>query len=293
MQTLHSGEILVPVSYYRDRSSRGGTGVVDLANVHALFLVFGKDHVKPGLRHIYDFFDRCCADHESHILIIDNAMEDGLQASIDNYRVVSGDNTCLDFSGWEKGFSFLADCHSLSDEDILIFCNDSFFRSYSPRVIDGFRPGDITPGALHDRIAGFVDRYSAPVSILGYKFDRWIRSNFFVMTLNTFKKLDGLVFPLPPEKIFSAHAGQFFSGTLDVSDDYRANLNKWLFGEEAGCDMYMDEWHGATGLDRDNIEFFRKKARAILSEQFLSVKIANKGLGILEINGRVMPQYRY
>jgi len=264
-----------------------------MANVYTLFLVFGKDHVKPGLEHINGFLNRCYADNESHILIIDNALENGLQAATGNHSVISGDNTCLDFSGWEKGLAFLKDHYSLNDDDILIFCNDSFYRSYSHRIIDGFKPGDVTSESLQDTVAGFVDGYSAPVSILGYKFDRWIRSNFFIMTFNTFKKLDGIVFPLPPEEIFGGHAKQFFSETLEISDDYKANLSKWLFGEERGCDEYMGEWHSATNITPDNFEYFKKKARAILSEQYLSVKIINKGLGILDIKDYVLPEYRY
>jgi hypothetical protein len=264
-----------------------------VVRVYTLFLVFGKDHARPGLEHINDFLDRCYADNERHILIIDNSLENGLQSSIDNYRVISGDNSCLDFSGWEKGLSFLKEHYSLNGDDILIFCNDSFYRSYSHRIIDGFRPGDVTPESLQDSVAGFVDRYSAPVSVLGCRFDRWIRSNFFIMTFNTSRMLGGLVFPLSPEEIFATDRGQFFSETLDISDGYRANLNKWLFGEGQGCDEYMDEWHGAANISPENFEYFKKKARAILSEQFLSVKIINKGLGILDIKDYVLPEYRY
>lgn len=262
-----------------------------MAKVYTLFLVFGKDHVKLGLTHINAFSKRCYPGYKSHILIIDNALENDVQATTGDQSITSGDNSCLDFSGWEKGVSFLENHFEMNGNDVLIFCNDSFYRSYSYKVINGFQPEEVTPDSLQDRVAGFADSYRMPVSVLGYKFDKWIRSNFFIMTYKNYKKLDGLVFPLPPEEIFDTNIKHFFSDTFNISDNYKGYLRKWLFGKDQGYDEYTGKWHNAVDVTPETFEYLKKKARAILSEQFLSVKIINQGLSILDIKRHVPPKY--
>ena len=83
----------------------------------------------------------------------------------------------------------------------------------------------------------------------------------------------------------------FFSDSLDISDNYKGYLRKWLFGEEECYDEYSGKWHNATDITEDNFNYFKKKAKAILSEQYLSIKISNAGMEILDIKCHVPPEY--
>jgi hypothetical protein len=100
---------------------------------------------------------------------------------------------------------------------------------------------------------------------------------------------------LPPAEVKAlgsfvsvADGTPFFSGNPDapfradapISSRYREYITQWLTGEGVGQGV---SWHSKFALTRETLPTFEQKARAIVNEQLLSIRLQALGCHLIDV----------
>src|SRR5262249_42284661 len=82
--------------------------------------------------------------------------------------------------------------------------------------------------------------------------------------------------------------GRFFSGNPDdpfrvdapISRRYREYIMQWLTGHDIGQGV---EWHSSFSLMRETLPAFEQKARTLLNEQLLGIRLRALGCHLVDV----------
>lgn len=271
-------------SYSRNVFSGCGGG----AQIYIIYLQYTGEHQDKGLAHLR--FVTCLLGlHQSTIVIVDNSISTDYAESIsDTVHLIGGDNSCYDFSGYDKGVEWLKSNNIINDSDIIVLCNDSFFRNYGHKYLKLFSNYNIIKLIKENLLIGYTDSYPYEVIVFGKKLKSWVRTNFYIMNANMLNKLIPLTINISDSILFSENYSEFFSNSIDISENYKQYLRTWLFGEECTAD-YKSKWHAHSKINCNNFEHFKKKVKCIFSEHYLSAKALEVSRGIVSVNeGKVL-----
>lgn len=242
-----------------------------------LYLQYTTQFTQAGLLHLDEIAHRLQPYGQAHRIIIDNALPTGTIEDYEGNTLYGGDNSAHEFSGWEVGIRILETQVQLTDTDVLLFANDSFFRNYDPDLQKHFTHKHLRATSRKRVLTGVVDDFAEPTMISGKLRTLWVRSNCFLISYKTLKKIGSLIHPVPKEAIFTSEIPTFFHPDSGLDKKYIAVLRIWLFREESDLLSWRKHWYKSAPLTAENYEFMRLKAYSILCEHDLSARVCDRG----------------
>lgn len=262
--------------------------------IFILFLCFGDDHLISGFRKIFDISRRMFTSAEINAVVIQNNVNTKLDLGfiqgfdLSSIEYIYGDNSCHEFSGWDVGFNFLKNKFKLEEKDLIVFANDTFHRRmYTDGGSDylNFFNAQLLHKINSNKFAiGYLDDFPNTVSLLDISYKCWIRSNIFMLSYLVAEQVHPLKFPLNRNLIFNEN-GSFFKNNSLVSENWRAYISSWLFGESSKFSPeYNLTWIKSQKLSDLNRVFFQTKALTILSEHYLSARLHELKIDIIDTN---------
>ena len=190
------------------------------------------------------------------------------------YHVVEHTNEGSEFGGYQAGLDFILRA-SEGDGNFLIF-NDTLGIHYAfyDEYLDALQRRIRDEQSLK-RIVGRVDQTEQVLSLGGLTGNRWIRSNLLFIDRLALKSIDGQLYL--PEVANWVHdvvdPNEFFGD--QVGPATKARLSKWLF-EPGG-------WYDAAPLSLATQTKLCLKARSILQELYLAMRLEHAGVAIQDL----------
>ena len=212
--------------------------------------------------------------------VVDNAEVGEREVVSHGRHWLSGDNGWREFSGWDKGVRYWRSVTSVAADDTFVLVNDTFHRSYGTDYLEGFEPSAVEAALATGHVVGYVDAYPRPVELFGLSMQAWVRTSCFAVRGGDLEKIGPLALNVDEGVLFADDCAQFFAEEAPLSANYRAYLATWLWGKPARDDGFDEAWHSQVGLSPATFEALKGKAKAILSEHYLSARARQCGLRI-------------
>lgn len=232
---------------------------------------FGGEQYPHAEEEIRETFTRLMPAVSRTVVIVDNALPRGLVQERERVVLLGGDNSAREFSAFDCALDFIgADIWSY---DLVHFATSAFNRLYVAYLerFDTTLLEAITGRAV---CAGHIDCYNEPIDVLTYRSQHWIRSCFFFLSPADAKALGSFVSVVDGGPFFSGNPDEPFRVDAPISARYREYITQWLTGGDIGQGV---EWHSSFALTRDTLPAFEQKARAILNEHLLSIRLRALG----------------
>jgi|WetSurMetagenome_2_1015567.scaffolds.fasta_scaffold00204_12 hypothetical protein len=213
-------------------------------------------------------------------IIIDNAKEGDHFAKIDkNIYRIDGDNSCWEFSGWQKGLACLRD--NKFSYDAVLFANDAFL-AYGRNLIEHPQTLNIKKWFLTgNSMMGQIDTKGYHMEIRGNDVSSWICTNCFFLTKRIIDAI-GSVVSVNDENMKTVVSidcpvimeepdhRAYFNADCGLNDNYKTMVVTWL----------TKEWHSKFDINEVTWALFRCKVRSLLNESLLTARIRNLGYKI-------------
>ena len=203
--------------------------------------------------------------------IIDNKIDkeyDGIDVAT-GFRLISGDNSQREFSGFQKVIEkFRKEVESYDVVHFVTSAFDQLFTGYR----EYFDLNHLYPILHRPLCLGHIDAYDKPVSLMGSTSQSWIRTCFFYISpqyIYTLRELNSI---RDGSKFFDKTGKFLNNGNID--ETYILYLKKWLYGEK----MQGLVWHGTMKNDRE----FADKALSIINEHMLSIRLRSIGVNLVD-----------
>ena len=205
-------------------------------------------------------------------VVVDNYNQDESLEIHGNVHILSGDNTNWEFSGWQKGLTYVKEN---IDCDLILFINDSL-RSYRYKMLEMPCLGEMFKSCVkRNLLLGKVDSTGrGNFGFLGYNLNAWVCTNVFAGSREVFAEC------------------QVDNSYLFDIDSIVKDVDKFLKNDQLGEDLRNHiyswlsySWHSKFNV-RENLGLFKNKTKAILNEKLLTAKIMTKGYNVLNIVDR-------
>ncbi len=189
-----------------------------------------------------------------------------------SYDVIVSDNRFWEFSAWEDGIKYIEDNYDVSDDDVVIFANDTFcqhrpFSFWDSKLFSRkFR-------ALHNHknaVVGDIDSFGSSFTLQGKSAKEWISTYLFAMSFKNVRKC------LPLSSFIESDikiSNDKIKG-VDASNEILEHLERWLFPKDGGG------WYKSNSVGNTII---KKKLIAILNEKHLSCKISDNRIDMIGV----------
>jgi hypothetical protein len=225
--------------------------------ISVVYLQYDRNKYPYSFQYITGYLNKI--DAEISYVVVDNFNCNKSIEKFGNVRVMGGDNTNWEFSGWQKGFEYT---RNNIDSDLIIFCNDSLC-SYSHRMLEVEYLEKMLLSAVERKLfIGKVDRVAkVDFDFMNYNLNEWICSNIFAAAPCAFDDVaidNSIMFDI-----------DLIAGDVDgflANDSIGINLRKHIYN------WLSYYWHGNFNV-RSNIELFKNKTKAILNEMLLTAKM--------------------
>jgi hypothetical protein len=212
------------------------------------------------------------ADVNAFALVLNNPRLNGsaFQDLCSNFYCVRHDNRGAEFGGYQVGLDIIK--QNFSTPFDLIIINDTAATHYRLRKeqVNSFirSMADERP----NRVVGQVDR-GPSLQIDDLETSRWLRSNFIGFDHNAILALDYKIYQPYLNDYLNDSADTFFTDHIKAST--REKISQWLFATDG------DAWYGAAPLTEYNCAKMAAKARSIIQEFHLAMRLEqNKTLFI-------------
>jgi len=257
----------------------------DEKRIFILLLAYGMEYCQAAIKNLESLLPRILPKgYTFKYIIIDNAQQENKVSLSNNNVLISGNNSFSEFSGWQKGLNFLESKLLHAKDDLILFVNDSFHRSYGTKYLDYFPPVNLS-NLNNAFIYGYFDDFPKSASLFGYKYKSWLRSNFFITSFSSLPPLLPLTLPHPPASLFSSNIEKFWSDEANISPNFKAYILCWLTGRiDSDFPEYRLKWAKSRPVTPQNIKRFKLKAISILCEHYLGARIENSNISTQDIN---------
>ncbi len=217
-------------------------------------------------------------------LTVDNSISADVEIIKDrHFHLISGDNSAREFSGFDKGVKYLNRLNP-KPNDLVIFANDTFHRSYGAEYLDSVTKDKIEKNILANGMLGYVDSFPQPVKGFDHSFSSWVRTSFFMQNYSLVNKLIPFSIPTDRGLIFGDSIAEFFKSNDILSENYKSYLKTWLFDDSSQNSDFKESWHSKETLNETNFRKLQEKCWCILCEQNLSARTQDLGIAVLNIN---------
>jgi hypothetical protein len=245
--------------------------------VVTLLLRFGSEQYARAEREIADLFARQMPGVEHRLIVVDNALPRDFTDEHAGSLVIGGDNSSWEFSGFDRALDFLGtDVWSYD----FVHLATSAFNTLYVAYLERFEPPLLEVLANRAVCVGHIDCYNEPVEVRGYHAQHWIRSCFFMLPPAEAKALGSFVSVEDGSPFFSGSPSAPFRADAPISTRYQEYITQWLTGEGVGQGV---RWHSTFALTHQTLPLFEQKARTILNEQLLSVRLEALGCHPIDV----------
>ena len=238
---------------------------------------FGSDQYAAAEATIADLFARQLPGVERDVIVIDNALPRDYVAERDGSVLLGGDNSSREFSAFDRAVDFVgARIWSYSFVHFATSAFDTLYVAY----LDRFIPSLLAAAAGRATCVGHIDCYNHPIEINGQQSQHWVRSCFFFLPPAEVKALGSFVSIANGSRFFSGDPDAPFRADAPLDCQYREYITEWLTGGGVGQGV---TWHSTFTLTGETIGAFEQKARTILNEQLLSLRLQALGCRLLDV----------
>jgi hypothetical protein len=238
---------------------------------------FGSSQYADADKEIADIFRRQMREIDRSVVIVDNALPRDLLERLDGAVLIGGDNTSHEFSAFDRALDFLGS--DIWSYDLVHFATSAFKTLYVA-YLDRFDAPLLQRVTGQAVCVGHLDCYNEPIEVLTYRSQHWIRSCFFFLSPTDVKALGSFASIADGSRFFSGDPEAPFRVDAPISRRYREYLTEWLTGQDIGQGM---EWHSSFSLTQETLTAFEQKARAILNEQLLGIRLRALGCRLVDV----------
>ncbi len=211
------------------------------------------------------------------MLVVDNALPDDFRQIHADHTVIGGDNTAVEFSGFDRGVRFIG--RDVYSYDMIHFATSAFNTLYVGYL-------ELLDAAMLQTIAGLpiclghIDCYNEAVELSNFNSQSWVRSCFFFLNPIELGILGSFVTERERHKFFGGDSAEPFLPQAPISARYRQYVLDWLAGQNIGQGV---TWHSSFGLTSETLPTFERKALAIINEHLLSIRLRASGCRLIDI----------
>ena len=236
---------------------------------------------------ISDLFSRQMPNVSRRVIVVDNALPPDVVSERGLTAVIGGDNSSREFSAFDRALAFIgADIWSYD----FVHCATSAFNTLYVAYLERFSPILLQATAGRAVCIGHIDCYDEAIEVCGHRAQHWMRSGFFFLPPTEIKALGSFVSVPDSVPIFSGRPDRPFRDDAPVSSRYQDYITRWLTGDGVGQGV---SWHSRFALTDDTVDMFMSKARAILNEQMLSIRLQALGCRLIDVTwlAAMMPRH--
>ena len=191
--------------------------------------------------------------------------------------LLAGDNRSYEFSAFDRAVAFMGE--RLDQYDLIHFATSAFHTLYVA-YLERFTTPLVAAIGQRPVAVGHIDCYNEPVTLRGCVSQHWIRSGFFMLPPREVRLL-GRFADLPDgAPFFSGRAKAPFRQDAPLSAAYQRYILDWLTGRDIGQGV---EWHSSFGLTAATLPAFERKARSIMTEQWLGIRLRAAGCALVDV----------
>jgi hypothetical protein len=255
-----------------------------MSSLYTIFVQYTTEQTESALRHLNKLERILTPLGASERIMIDNYLPNETSIILDSQVIYGGDNTYMEFSGWQIGLEKLVSKVKINDKDVILIANDSFHRNYKPDWIEGFNGKHFHLASKKKYLIGWTDQFIDPINIMGKERKGWIRSNCFIINYGLLRQILPFFIEQKPDSIFTKKNNSFFKENSPLPFTYREYLKVWLFGEKSSHINFYNQWYKSEPLNENNYDFFIRKAYSIICEHSFSFRAVDAGGKLLSIN---------
>ena len=208
----------------------------------------------------------------------------------DGLDVVFHDNVGAEFGGYQLGLDVLRP--KLDVRSAVLICNDTFcmHRYFSSEQLHELVKA-IEARVPTARVIGNVQQLAVRNGVFGIGATRFVNSSIFALNWQAMSALEFRIYcpELNSLVVASPDPDLFFSPEISLS--FRNQMRRWLFSSNGG-------WYGAADLSEKNCRQLAAKARAILQEAYISMRLDAAYVEFVDISpktkwGKLMRRIKY
>jgi hypothetical protein len=249
--------------------------------VYLVLVEFGQQHEQAAVNLLHLMLRRVYPGALVHTVIVDNALERDTEFEIGpGLHRVTGDNTLREFSGWDRGITWLERRYAPAPESIIVLANDTVVRADKhDRVRD--IPPDRVAAASDGALVGWIDEYPRTFELFGLTLRQWIDTSLVLAEWRTLVALLPLAQPLD-DSVFADDWRIIFREPSPLSTNYRGYLKTYFFGEHIDRE-FEHGWYAQEPLTEHNFPAFKLKLRCVFCEHLLSAHARARGIPLVDI----------
>jgi hypothetical protein len=258
--------------------------VRSLAGQVSLVLVeFGQSRERAALELLVPTLQRVFSGMSLCVVVVDNAVDGEADAAIgDACHRVSGCNRLREFSGWDRGLAWLDARYGRVPESIVVLANDTVARAEKRERVRDLPVRRVAAAASGGALVGLVEEYPHEVQLFGLRLRQFVDTSLVIAARCTLDALGPLARPTTDDDVFADNWHQFFRDPSPLSDNYRAYLRTYFFGERADPE-FDHRWYAYEPIGEHNFEAFKAKMRCVFCEHLLSARARARGIPLVDI----------
>ena len=257
-------------------------------DVYLVLVEFGHMHERAAIELLIPMLHRVFPGAIVRTVVVDNALAGRTDFEIGHeLDRVSGDNTLREFSGWDRGLAWIERRYGPATGSIVVLANDTVVRADKhDRVRD--IPADRAMAAANGALVGWIDEYPRAVELFGVALRQWIDTSLVLAEWSTLAALRPLARPFADDLLFADDWRRLFREPSPLSDNYRAYLKTYFFGERLDRE-FEHGWYAQEPLTEHNVEAFKLKLRCVFCEHLLSARARAQGIPLVDIRPQPLP----
>ena len=261
--------------------------------VLAVFLQYSDAHQASGMKALSALTTRLFPGSEPSFVIVDNKLDRRQEAQLaPNVNLISGDNSCREFSGYDKGVRWHESFGPIAASTPVIIANDTFHRHYGDGYLKLFTTERLSRATTSNAVLGYVDAFPQPQAVFGLEFQKWIRTSLFIAPYGVITRLLPFSRSMAQSNLFRGDADPlFFCEDAPLSPWYKSFIRSWLFAEAPEEETFKPEWHSKEPLSASNVGAMRAKALCILCEHAMSAHAKSLGIPLSAVNEEHLPPH--
>jgi hypothetical protein len=245
-----------------------------------VFVQFGSEESASNLRQFVELCELNFPDSEFDCIVVDNKPDSTYFHRIKfpkwNFEFYQGSNERREFSAWDLGLRTLRKRHI--GESAVICATSAFNKSFTD-YLPLFGCADRIDFGIDPFILGHIDYFDKPFLINSESTDYWIRTGFFISTLNTLLTLETLASHLTPFELATMLENENFL-EYGFDSDYFAYLSGWLSGKIVS---QGSKWHSVLERSSHYESEYIQKILCIISEHSLTTRLVSKGVEVYDV----------
>jgi hypothetical protein len=246
--------------------------------VLTILVRFGSDEYEDAEDDIAQLFARQLPMVERHVVVVDNALpRDVVERRDDGSVLIGGDNSTREFSAFDRALEFVG--AKIWQYDFVHFATSAFKTLYVA-YLERFVPSLLAAAAGRPVCIGHIDCYNEAIELGPHRNQHWIRTCFFFLPPAEARALGSFVSIADGRNFFSGNPGAPFRADAPLDQRYRGYITDWLTGAGVGQGV---TWHSTFRLTPGTLAGFEQKARMILNEQLLAIRLQALGCRLVDV----------